>query len=159
LDSTVPEAFIIESAIKLGVDFLSMDGFECAGHVGEIDMTSFIILSRARQEFKMPFIASGGFADGQELAAVLALGADGVNMGTRFMCTVELPIHHRIKERIIAVDEHQTALVLRRWRNTPRLFRNKVAEDTLKAEKESMAGEFICLLRYTLRQKISEVIR
>lgn len=130
------------NSIKLGVNFLSMNGSECAGHVGENDTTSFILLSRTRQEFKIPFIASRGFADGQELAAALALGAEGVNMGTRFMCTVKLPIHHRIKERIIAADEHQTALVLRRWRNTPRLFRNKIAEDTLKVEKESRTGEF-----------------
>lgn len=131
-----------KSAIKLGVDFLSIDGFECAGHVGEHDITNFILLSRARQELKVPFIASGGFAHGEGLAAALALGAEGINMGTRFMCTVESPIHHRIKDRIVAADENQTALVLRRWRNTSRLFKNKVAEDALKAEKESTTGEF-----------------
>jgi NAD(P)H-dependent flavin oxidoreductase YrpB (nitropropane dioxygenase family) len=131
-----------KSAIKLGVDFLSIDGFECAGHIGEHDITNLILLSRARQELKVPFIASGGFADGHGLAAALALGAEGINMGTRFMCTVESPIHHRIKERIVTADENQTALVLRRWRNTSRLFKNKVAEDALKMEKESTTGDF-----------------
>lgn len=131
-----------KSAIKLGVDFLSIDGFECAGHIGEHDITNFILLSRARQELKVPFIASGGFADGQGMAAALALGAEGINMGTRFMCTVESPIHHKIKERIVAADENQTTLVLRRWRNTSRLFKNKVAEDALKVEKKSTTGDF-----------------
>ncbi|EAW12667.1 NAD(P)H-dependent flavin oxidoreductase [Aspergillus clavatus NRRL 1] len=131
-----------KSAIKLGVDFLSIDGFECAGHVGESDITNFILLSRARQELKVPFIASGGFADGQGLAAALALGAEGINMGTRFMCTVEAPIHQKVKEAIVASDEHNTSLVMRRWKNTTRLFRNKVTEEAIKVERESKTGEF-----------------
>lgn len=131
-----------KSAIKLDVDFLSIDGFECAGHIGEHDIANLILLRRASLEVKIPFNASGGFADGQGLAAALALGAEGINMGTRFMCTVESPIYHKIKERIVAADENQTALVMRRWRNTSRLFRNKVAEDALKVEKESTTGEF-----------------
>jgi len=131
-----------KSAVKLGVDFLSIDGFECAGHVGESDITNFILLSRARQELKVPFIASGGFADGQGLAAALALGAEGINMGTRFMCTVESPIHQKVKETIVNSQETDTALVLRRWRNTSRLFSNKVSREALKAEQESKTGEF-----------------
>jgi NAD(P)H-dependent flavin oxidoreductase YrpB (nitropropane dioxygenase family) len=131
-----------KSAVKLGVDFLSIDGFECAGHVGEHDITNFILLSRARQELNVPFIASGGFADGQGLAAALALGADGINMGTRFMCTVEAPIHQKVKEAIVASDENNTNLVLRRWKNTSRLFKNKVSEEALKVERESKTGEF-----------------
>merc|ERR1712000_524695 len=103
-----------QSAVKLGVDFLSIDGFECAGHVGESDITNFILLSRARQTLGVPFIASGGFADGQGLAAALALGAEGINMGTRFMCTVEAPIHVNIKQAIVDASEHDTELVLRR---------------------------------------------
>ncbi len=130
------------SAVKLGVDFLSIDGFECAGHVGESDITNFILLSRARQSLNIPFLASGGFADGQGLAAALCLGACGINMGTRFMCTVESPIHHNIKEEIVKAQETDTALVLRRWRNTTRLFRNKVTEEALKVERESTTGEF-----------------
>ncbi|KAJ5442029.1 Aldolase-type TIM barrel [Penicillium cf. griseofulvum] len=131
-----------KSAVKLGVDFLSIDGFECAGHVGEHDITNFILLSRARQELGVPFIASGGFADGQGLAAALALGAEGINMGTRFMSTVEAPIHQKVKEAIVAAEETDTALVLRRWKNTSRLFANKVAKEALKIEQESKTGEF-----------------
>lgn len=131
-----------QSAINLGVDFLSIDGFECAGHVGETDITNFILLSRARQSLKVPFIASGGFADGQGLAAALSLGAEGINMGTRFMCTVEAPIHINIKETIVKSNETDTQLVLRRWRNTSRLFKNKVSTEAAKIEKESSTGNF-----------------
>ena len=130
------------SAAKLGVDFLSIDGFECAGHVGESDLTNFILLSRARQSLKVPFIASGGFADGQGLAAVLALGAVGINMGTRFMCTVEAPIHQNIKEAIVEAQETDTELVLRRWRNTTRLFKNKITNEVSRVERTSKEGKF-----------------
>lgn len=131
-----------QSAVKLGVDFLSIDGFECAGHVGESDITNFILLSRARQSLKVPFIASGGFADGEGLAAALSLGADGINMGTRFMCTVEAPIHENVKKAIVEANETDTELVLRRWNNTSRLFKNKVAVEAVKAERESREGKF-----------------
>ena len=131
-----------QSAVKLGVDFLSIDGFECAGHVGETDITNFILLSRARQSLGVPFIASGGFADGQGLAAALALGACGINMGTRFMCTVEAPIHQNIKQTIVDADETDTELVLRRWKNTSRLFKNKVASAAVNIEKTSTTGKF-----------------
>lgn len=131
-----------QSAIKLGVDFLSIDGFECAGHVGESDITNFILLSRARQSLKVPFIASGGFADGQGLAAALALGAEGINMGTRFMCTVEAPIHENIKQAIVEAQETDTELVLRRWRNTTRLFKNRITAEVGKVERESTVGKF-----------------
>ncbi|KAI9866528.1 MAG: hypothetical protein M1813_001080 [Trichoglossum hirsutum] len=131
------------SAIKLGVDFLSIDGFECAGHVGESDITNFILLSRARQSLNgIPFIASGGFADGQGLAAALSLGAEGINMGTRFMCTVEAPIHQKVKQAIVDAQETDTELVMRRWNNTTRLFKNKVAKEAVKVEKESQSGKF-----------------
>jgi NAD(P)H-dependent flavin oxidoreductase YrpB (nitropropane dioxygenase family) len=131
-----------QSAIKLGVDFLSIDGFECAGHVGETDITNFILLSRARQTLKVPFIASGGFADGQGLAAALSLGAEGINMGTRFMCTVEAPIHLNIKKEIVKAQETDTQLVLRRWKNTSRLYKNKVTNEAVKIERESTTGKF-----------------
>lgn len=130
------------NAVKLGVDFLSIDGFECAGHVGESDITNFILLSRARQTMPVPFIASGGFADGQGLAAALSLGAEGINMGTRFMCTVEAPIHQNIKQSIVDAQETDTQLVLRRWTNTTRLFKNKVTQEAAKIEKESKTGKF-----------------
>lgn len=131
-----------QSAVKLGVDFLSIDGFECAGHVGESDITNFILLSKARQTLKVPFIASGGFADGQGLAAALCLGACGINMGTRFMCTQEAPVHVKIKEEIVKAQETDTTLLLRRWRNTSRLYKNKVTEEALKIERESPTGKF-----------------
>merc|ERR1711977_643821 len=131
-----------QSAVKLGVDFLSIDGFECAGHVGESDITNFILLSRARQTLGVPFIASGGFADGWGLAAALCLGACGINMGTRFMCTIEAPIHQNVKNEIVKAQETDTTLLLRRWRNTSRLYKNKVAEEALKIEQESPTGKF-----------------
>ncbi|KAJ5098416.1 hypothetical protein N7532_005417 [Penicillium argentinense] len=131
-----------KSAVKLGVDFLSIDGFECAGHVGEHDITNFVLLSRARQELGVPFIASGGFADGHGLAAALALGAEGINMGTRFMSTMEAPIHQKVKEAIVNAQETDTALVLRRWGNTSRLFSNKALQEALKVEKNSKSGDF-----------------
>lgn len=131
-----------KSAVKLGVDFLSIDGFECGGHVGETDITNFILLNRARQDLGVPFIASGGFADGYGLAAALALGAEGINMGTRFMCTVEAPIHENVKKAIVNAQESDTKLLLRRWKNTSRLFNNKVASEAYKIEQESTTGEF-----------------
>lgn len=132
-----------KAAIKLGVDILSIDGFECAGHVGESDIASLILNSRARQELgDVPFIASGGFADGYGLMAALSLGASGVNMGTRFMCTVEAPIHLNVKQAIVNADEHQTTLILRRWKNTSRMYSNKVTAHTIKLELESATGEF-----------------
>lgn len=115
---------------------------ENSGHVGESDITNFILLSRARQSLKVPFIASGGFADGQGLAAALSLGAEGINMGTRFMCTVEAPIHINVKQEIVKASETDTELVLRRWRNTTRLYKNKATREAVKIEKESTTGEF-----------------
>lgn len=145
------------SAAKLGVDFLSIDGFECAGHVGESDITNFILLSRARQTLGVPFIASGGFADGQGLAAALALGAEGINMGTRFMCTVEAPIHANIKQAIVDASEHDTELVMRRWTNTTRLFKNKVSSGALKVEKASTTGKFEEIAPYVSGKRGREV--
>ncbi|KAK7422276.1 hypothetical protein QQZ08_009582 [Neonectria magnoliae] len=146
-----------QSAIKLGVDFLSIDGFECAGHVGESDITNFILLSKARQTLKVPFIASGGFADGYGLAAALCLGACGVNMGTRFMCTQEAPVHINVKEEIVRAQETDTTLLLRRWKNTTRLFKNKVALDGLKVELESTSGKFEEVAPYVSGKRGKEV--
>lgn len=146
-----------QSAVKLGVDFLSIDGFECAGHVGESDITNFILLSRARQSLGVPFIASGGFADGQGLAAAIALGAEGINMGTRFMCTIEAPIHQNIKQAIVDAQETDTQLVLRRWTNTSRLFKNKVTESALKIERESSSGKFEEVAPYVSGKRGREV--
>ncbi|EME82081.1 uncharacterized protein MYCFIDRAFT_188897 [Pseudocercospora fijiensis CIRAD86] len=145
------------SAVKLGVDFLSIDGFECAGHIGETDITNLILLSRSRQVMPIPFIASGGFCDGQGLAAALNLGAAGINMGTRFMCTVEAPIHHNIKEAIVKATETDTQLVLRKWRNTSRLFKNKVASEAYAIENRPETKEFQAVGPYVSGQRGRQV--
>ena len=121
-------------AQAIGCDAVSVDGFECAGHPGEDDIPGLVLLPRAAEELTIPFIASGGFADGRGLVAALALGADGINMGTRFMATVEAPIHQKIKERIVAASELDTALLMRQLRNTARYFRNEVTDRALAVE-------------------------
>lgn len=146
-----------QAAIRLGVDYLSIDGFECAGHVGETDITNFILLSRARQSLPVPFIASGGFADGQGLAAAISLGAEGINMGTRFMCTIEAPIHQNVKEEIVKAQETDTELVLRRWRNTSRLYGNKVAKEAVQIERTSTTGKFEEVAPYVSGKRGREV--
>ena len=146
------------SAVKLGADFLSIDGFECAGHVGETDITNLILLSRARQALGgVPFIASGGFADGQGLAAALSLGAEGINMGSRFMATAEAPIHHNIKQAMVDANETDTQLVMRRWKNTSRLFKNPVKQEASKIEKESPTGKFEEIAPYVSGKRGREV--
>lgn len=121
-------------AERIGVDMVSVDGFECAGHPGEDDITNFILLPLAARRLSIPFIASGGFGDGAGLAAALALGADGINMGTRFMATREAPIHEKVKQAMVEASELDTALIYRTLRNTARVFRNGVAEQVLEIE-------------------------
>ena len=121
-------------AERLGVDALSIDGFECAGHPGEDDIPNLILLPVSADKVKIPFIASGGFGDGRGLVAALALGADGINMGTRFMATREAPIHGAVKQRLVDADERQTALILRTMRNTSRVHRNAIAEQVIAVE-------------------------
>lgn len=128
-------------AEKIGCDAVSVDGFECGGHPGEDDIPNFILLPRAAQELKVPFIASGGMADGRSLVAALALGADGINMGTRFLVTQEAPVHQNVKHAIINASELDTRLVLRPLRNTERVLTNKAVERLLK--KERLLGEKI----------------
>ncbi|KAI9362879.1 2-nitropropane dioxygenase [Pilaira anomala] len=123
------------TAQRLGVDAVSMDGFECAGHPGEDDITGLILLAKSARKLEIPFVASGGIGDGRGLAAALALGAEGVNMGTRFMCTKEAPIHETIKKRMVAADERSTALVYRPFRNTARIFKNDIAVQVNQIEK------------------------
>ncbi|CAO3675055.1 unnamed protein product [Rhizopus stolonifer] len=123
------------SAQKLGVDIVSIDGYECAGHPGEDDVTALVLLAKSAKALTIPYIASGGFGDGRGLAAALALGAEGVNMGTRFMCTVEAPIHQNIKEAIVKADERSTTLVFRPFRNTSRIFRNSIATEVNERER------------------------
>ncbi|CAO3574766.1 unnamed protein product [Mortierella alpina] len=130
------------SAQRLGVDMLSIDGFECAGHPGEDDVTGLILLPLAAKALKVPFIASGGFGDGTGLAAALALGAEGVNMGTRFLCTQESPIHNNIKEQMVQASERDTALIFRTLHNSARVFKNKVAKEVIAIEGKPGGAEF-----------------
>jgi NAD(P)H-dependent flavin oxidoreductase YrpB (nitropropane dioxygenase family) len=127
-------------AERVGVAAVSIDGFECAGHPGEEDVTCLVLIPAAVQRLKIPVIASGGFADGRGLAAALALGAEGINMGTRFMVTKEAPIHENIKQKIVEMDETQTSLIFRSFRNTARVYTNSIAEQV--AEIEKAGGDF-----------------
>ncbi|WP_305093267.1 nitronate monooxygenase family protein [Prescottella sp. R16] len=114
-------------AQSLGVDAVSIDGFECAGHPGEDDVAGLVLIPAAVDALTIPILASGGFADGRGLVSALALGAAGINMGTRFMCTAEAPIHSAIKEAIVAADETETDLIFRPLRNTARVARNSIS--------------------------------
>ncbi|OUR80572.1 nitronate monooxygenase [Alphaproteobacteria bacterium 46_93_T64] len=131
------------SAQKAGVDAISIDGFECAGHPGEDDTPGLILIPRAADQLDIPIIASGGFADGRGLAAAVALGADGINMGTRFMATKEAPIHQSIKEKILGANELQTSLIFRTLRNTSRMFTNEVSLKVIEMEAEGKSIEEI----------------
>jgi NAD(P)H-dependent flavin oxidoreductase YrpB (nitropropane dioxygenase family) len=122
-------------AESIGCDAVSVDGFECGGHPGEDDVPNFILLPRAAEELKIPFVASGGMADGRSLVAALALGADGMNMGTRFLATKEAPVHQNVKDAIVAASELDTRLVMRPLRNTERVLKNAAAERLLEKEK------------------------
>lgn len=122
-------------AEKIGCDAVSVDGFECGGHPGEDDIPNFILLPRAAEELKIPFVASGGMADGRSLVAALALGADGMNMGTRFIATKEAPVHQRVKEALVAASELDTRLIMRPLRNTERVLRNAAVDRLLEKEK------------------------
>ncbi|WAQ90081.1 hypothetical protein PtA15_12A66 [Puccinia triticina] len=130
------------SAVKIGANMLSIDGFECAGHPGEDDIGGVVLLARAAQELKVPFIASGGFANGRGLAGAIALGAAGVNMGTAFMVTEEAEIHQNIKEEMIKADERNTIHIFRTLRNTARVYRNEVAMEVVKLENRPGGCEF-----------------
>jgi NAD(P)H-dependent flavin oxidoreductase YrpB (nitropropane dioxygenase family) len=129
------------SAERMGVDAISIDGFECAGHPGEDDTPGLILIPVAAEKVKIPMIASGGFGDGRGLVAALALGAEGINMGTRFMCTRESPIHQLIKEKIVANDERETELIFRTMRNTSRVAKNAVSTKVVAMEKEGASFE------------------
>jgi NADH:quinone reductase (non-electrogenic) len=125
---------------ELGVDVISIDGFECAGHPGEDDVPGLILIPITMDVIDIPVIASGGFGDGRGLVAALALGADGINMGTRFLCTEESPIDRVVKEQIVANSERDTDLIFRRLGNTSRVARNSVSRDVI--EIEAGGGEF-----------------
>jgi len=123
-------------AESIGCDAVSVDGFECGGHPGEDDVPNFILLPRAAEELKIPFVASGGMADGRSLVAALSLGAEGMNMGTRFMATKEAPIHDNVKQALVAASELDTRLIMRPLRNTERVLKNAAVERLIEKEKE-----------------------
>jgi NADH:quinone reductase (non-electrogenic) len=127
-------------AERIGVAAVSIDGFECAGHPGEQDVTGLVLIPASANKLTIPIIASGGFADGRGLVAALALGADGINMGTRFMVTEEAPIHENVKQAVVDMDETQTSLIFRSFKNTARVYSNSIAEKVL--EVEQAGGEF-----------------
>jgi NAD(P)H-dependent flavin oxidoreductase YrpB (nitropropane dioxygenase family) len=127
-------------AERIGVDVVSIDGFECAGHPGEQDVGGLVLFPATTQALKIPVVASGGIADGRGLAAALALGCDGINMGTRFLVTEEAPIHQGIKQKVVEMDENQTRLIFRTYKNTARVYRNSIADSV--AEIEAAGGEF-----------------
>ena len=122
-------------AEAIGCVAVSVDGFECGGHPGEDDVPNFVLLPRAAEELKIPFVASGGVANGRQLVAALALGADGINMGTRFIATQEAPVHHNVKQAIVDASELDTRLVMRSLRNTERVLNNAAVERLLEKEK------------------------
>lgn len=123
------------SAERLGADVISIDGFECAGHPGEDDIPGLILIPAAADKVNIPMLASGGFGDGRGLVAALALGADGINMGTRFCATVEAPIHERVKQLMIDSDERSTHLIFRSLRNTGRVGKNSVSDKVVEILK------------------------
>jgi nitronate monooxygenase len=126
-------------AQAIGVDAVSIDGFECAGHPGEDDVGGLILFPAAADKLSIPLVASGGIADARGLVAALALGCDGVNMGTRFMATVEAPIHDNVKKQIVANDECSTALIFRTLHNTARVAKNLISDEVVAIEKRGNA--------------------
>jgi len=122
-------------AEKIGCDAVSVDGFECGGHPGEDDIPNMILLPRAAEELKIPFVSSGGMADGRSLVASLAMGAEGMNMGTRFIATKEAPVHDNVKQAIVAASELDTRLIMRGLRNTERVLNNEAVERLIEKEK------------------------
>jgi NAD(P)H-dependent flavin oxidoreductase YrpB (nitropropane dioxygenase family) len=127
-------------AERVGVDVVSIDGFECAGHPGEQDVGGLVLFPAATQALKIPVLASGGIADGRGLAAALSLGCEGINMGTRFLVTQEAPIHEGIKQKVVEMDENQTRLIFRTYKNTARVYRNSIADEV--AELEASGADF-----------------
>jgi NAD(P)H-dependent flavin oxidoreductase YrpB (nitropropane dioxygenase family) len=123
------------SAERAGVDAVSIDGFECAGHPGEDDIPGLVLIPLAARKLRVPIIASGGIADGRGMAAALALGAHGINMGTRFSATVEAPMHQNIKDALVAASERDTRLMFRTLRNTSRVLRNAISEEVVATER------------------------
>lgn len=124
-------------AETIGCDAVSVDGFECGGHPGEDDIPNMILLPRAAEELSVPFVASGGIGNAQQLVAALAMGADGVNMGTRFIATKEAPVHQNVKDALVAASELDTRLIMRPLRNTERVMMNSAVERVMEIEREA----------------------
>ena len=136
------------TAERIGCDAISVDGFECGRHPGEDDIPNMILLPRVAEELKIPFVASGGMADGRSLVAALALGADGINMGTRFIATKEAPAHDNVKQALVAANELQTRLIMRPLRNTERVLTNATVEEILGVERDKGAAMTIEDIRH-----------
>jgi NAD(P)H-dependent flavin oxidoreductase YrpB (nitropropane dioxygenase family) len=135
-----------QSAERMGVDAISIDGFECAGHPGEDDIPGLVLIPAAAGKVRIPMLASGGFADARGLVAALALGADGVNMGTRFCATREAPIHEKFKQALVDGDERATDLIFRTFRNTARVARNAISQQVRAIEAEGKPFEEVATL-------------
>lgn len=129
-------------AEMVGCDAVSVDGFECAGHPGEDDVTNLVLLPAAAKKLSIPMIASGGIGNGYQLAAALMLGAEGVNMGTRFVATEEAPVHRNVKQAMVDADERQTTLIFRTLNNTARVFRNSIASEVVSIEGRAGDTDF-----------------
>lgn len=130
------------SAERSGVDAVSIDGFECAGHPGEDDIAGMVLIPAAAARLSIPVIASGGIADGRGMAAAMVLGAEGVNMGTRFCATLEAPIHEDVKQALVDADERDTRLIFRSFRNTARVLRNAISEEVVALENSAQGVTF-----------------
>jgi NADH:quinone reductase (non-electrogenic) len=143
------------SAERHGIDIVSIDGFECAGHPGEDDVPGLILFPAAARALKVPIVASGGIGDGRGMAAALALGAQGINMGTRFMCTKEAPIHDNIKQALVAAGERDTNLMFRTMHNTARVFKNAVSSEVVAMEKRGAKFEEVRHLVTGARGKVA----
>src|SRR4029077_2772966 len=145
-------------AQSLGVDGVSVDGFECAGHPGEDDVPGLVLLPCTSDQVTIPIVASGGFGDARGLVAALALGADGINMGTRFLATVEAPVHQHIKQALVDGDERRTALLFRTLKNTARVFKNSVAEKVVEIEARPGPTDFADLAPLVAGERGKKVI-
>ena len=130
-------------AERIGVDAVSVDGFECAGHPGEDDVTNLILLACANEQLSIPMLASGGIGNGYQMASVMALGAEGINMGTRFVATKEAPVHENMKQAMVDASERDTTLIFRTLRNTARVFKNAVAQEVVSIEARPGDTDFM----------------
>jgi NAD(P)H-dependent flavin oxidoreductase YrpB (nitropropane dioxygenase family) len=147
------------AAERLGVDAISIDGFECAGHPGEEDIPGMVLIPLAAAALKIPVIASGGISDGRGLAGALALGAEGINMGTRFCATVESPLHDNIKQALLDASERDTNLIFRTMRNTARVLKNAVSDEVVATERRPGGCEFADIRHLVNGQRGVEALR